>query len=87
MEIGLPDHLDVTQTDPEYYAGIKALLAKYDLQLKTISTHLIGQAVCDNIDHRHKSILPSYIWGDGDPEGFGKRAAEELVRRQKPLKH
>ncbi len=86
LELGLPDHLDVTQTDPEYYAGIKALLAKYDLQLKTISTHLIGQAVCDNIDHRHQSILPSYIWGDGDPEGVRQRAAEELVRTAKAAK-
>src|SRR5690554_6223090 len=79
LELGLPDHLDVRQTDPAYYKGIRALLEKYGLQLHTISTHLIGQAVCDRIDERHKGILPAHIWGDGDPEGVRKRAAEELV--------
>lgn len=72
--------MDVRQTDPAYYQGIKDLLAAYDLGLKTISTHLVGQAVCDNIDFRHQSILPDYIWGDGDPEGVSQRASEELIR-------
>ncbi len=80
LELGLPDHLDVRQTDPAYYKGIKDLLARYDMKLHTISTHLVGQAVCDNIDGRHRGILPDYIWGDGDPEGVRTRAAEELVR-------
>ena len=61
LELGLPNHVDVRQTDTSYYQGIKNLLAKYDLKLYTISTHLIGQAVCDNIDIRHKAILPDYI--------------------------
>jgi sugar phosphate isomerase/epimerase len=80
LELGLPNHVDVRRTDEAYYKGIKDLLAGYDLQLYTISTHLIGQAVCDNIDIRHQSILPDYIWGDGDPEGVRRRAAEELIR-------
>lgn len=50
LELGLPDHLDVRQTDPEYYKGIKDLLGKNGLQLHTISSHLVGQAVCDRID-------------------------------------
>ena len=79
LELGLPDHLDVRQTDPSYYEGIKNLLGKYDLELHAISSHLIGQAVCDRIDERHKAILPDYIWGDGDPEGVRQRAAEELI--------
>jgi sugar phosphate isomerase/epimerase len=45
-----------------------------------ISTHLVGQAVCDNIDERHKTILPDYIYGDGNPEGVRQRAAEELIK-------
>ena len=69
VELGLPSHLDVRQTDPEYYRNIKVTLDKYGLQLFCISNHLIGQAICDNIDQRHKSVLPDYIWGDGDPEG------------------
>ena len=44
-----------------------------------ISTHLVGQAVCDQIDERHKGILPDYIWGDGDPEGVRQRAAQEII--------
>ncbi len=86
LEIGLPDHLDVRREDPAYYQGIKNLLAQYGMQLHTISTHLVGQAVCDRIDHRHKSILPDYIWGDGDPAGVQQRAADELIRTAKAAK-
>ena len=86
LELGLPDHLDVRQTDPAYYKGIKDLLGNQGLQLRTISSHLVGQAVCDRIDERHKAILPAHIWGDGDPEGVSLRAAEELVRTAKAAK-
>ncbi len=86
IELGLPDHLDVRRTDPSYYQGIKNLLAQYGMQLHTISSHLVGQAVCDVIDHRHKSILPDYIWGDGDPAGVQQRAAEELIRTAQAAK-
>jgi sugar phosphate isomerase/epimerase len=44
-----------------------------------ISTHLVGQAVCDRIDERHRSILPEHVWGDGEPEGVRARAADEMV--------
>ncbi len=80
LELGIPAHLDVRNTDPAYYQGIKDLLKKYDLSLYAISVHLIGQAVCDNIDVRHKEILPDYIWGDGEPEGVRKRAADYLIQ-------
>ena len=79
VELGLPDHVDVRRTDTAYYQGIKDLLKKYDLRLYAISTHLVGQAVCDNIDERHKAILPDYIWGDGDPEG---RLSGPLMRQR-----
>ena len=86
LELGLPAHVDVRQTDIAYYDGIKSLLAQYDLKLFTISTHLIGQAVCDKIDERHRNILPDYIWGDGDPEGVRQRAAEEMIRTGRAAK-
>ena len=86
LELGLPTHLDVRRTDIAYYDEIRTLLAQYDLKLFTISTHLIGQAVCDKIDERHKNILPDYIWGDGDPEGVRSRAAEEMIRTGKAAK-
>jgi sugar phosphate isomerase/epimerase len=62
------------------------MLNKYGLKVFAISTHLVGQAVCDNIDERHKGILPDYIWGDGEPEGVRKRAAEEVIRTAEAAK-
>lgn len=80
LELGLPAHVDVRETDPAYYQGIKNMLDDYGLKLFSISTHLISQAVCDRIDERHRSVLPDYIWGDGEEEGIHQRAAEHLVQ-------
>ena len=74
------DHFEVNRADSEYCAAKHALLEKYGLKTYALSCHLVGQAVCDNIDERHRAILPDYIWGDGDPEGVHRRAAEEVVR-------
>ena len=52
---------------------------KYGLKVWAISNHLKGQAVCDDpIDLRHKDIVGSRVWGDGEPEGVRQRAAEEM---------
>ncbi len=80
LELGIPNHLDVSRTDQAYYDGIKALLAGYGLKLYCISVHLISQAICDNVDRRHKAMLPASVWGDGEPEGVRRRAAEYTVR-------
>jgi sugar phosphate isomerase/epimerase len=74
------DHVDVAQaaSDGAYARGRRELLAKHDLSLHAIGNHLAGQAVCDLIDERHRSVLPPRVWGDGDPEGVRKRAAEEM---------
>ncbi|MCT4590701.1 MAG: sugar phosphate isomerase/epimerase [Carboxylicivirga sp.] len=72
------DHFEVNKATPEYCQQKLAILDKYDLKVFAISTHLVGQAVCDQIDERHKEILPDYIWGDGDPDGVRQRAADEL---------
>jgi sugar phosphate isomerase/epimerase len=56
------------------------------LQCHAISAHLVGQAVCDIIDERHKSILPPHVWGDGKPAGVNKRAAEELMNTARAAK-
>lgn len=76
------DHFDVEKalSDDGYCARQRGILEKHDLQLFAISTHLVGQAVLDNIDERHKSILPPHIWGDGKPEGVNERAIEEMKR-------
>lgn len=80
------DHLEIDKADEAYCNERKALLIKYNLQLFSLSTHLVGQCVCDNIDERHKGILPDYIWGDGDPEGVRQRAAQEVIKTGKVAK-
>jgi len=74
------DHFEVDKALAEdgYCQAKRDLLEKYELQLFSISAHLVGQAVCDIIDERHQAILPPYVWGDGDPAGVNQRAAEEL---------
>jgi len=73
------DHFEVDKAlaDDGYCKKKRELLEKNDLQVYAISNHLVGQAVLDTIDERHKSILPPRIWGDGNPAGVNKRAAEE----------
>jgi sugar phosphate isomerase/epimerase len=73
------DHFEVNKADEEYCRKKKETLARYGLKVFAISNHLVGQAVTDRIDQRHKSILPEYIWGDGDPEGVRQRAAREMI--------
>jgi sugar phosphate isomerase/epimerase len=75
------DHFDVRRalTEDGYCDEKRALLEGYDLKIWAISNHLVGQAVCDRIDGRHKSILPAHVWGDGDPAGVNLRAAEEMI--------
>ena len=74
------DHFDVQRALKEdgYAKGRRDLLAKYGLQVFAISNHLVGQAVCDLIDERHKSIIPPHVWGDGEAEGVRQRAAQEM---------
>ncbi|MCR9232509.1 MULTISPECIES: sugar phosphate isomerase/epimerase family protein [Gimesia] len=74
------DHFEVDKalSDDTYCNRKRELLEKYDLQLFSISNHLVGQAVLDNIDQRHQAILPEYVWGDGDPAGVNERAIEEM---------
>lgn len=74
-------HFDVQKAlkEPGYCQARHDLLAKHGLKVWAISNHLVGQAVCDRIDERHKVILPPHVWGDGDPEGVRKRAAREMI--------
>ncbi|MCS7253080.1 MAG: sugar phosphate isomerase/epimerase family protein [Armatimonadota bacterium] len=74
------DHFDVRKAveDPKYCEERKQLLARYGLNVWAISNHLVGQAVLDPIDERHKAILPEHVWGDGNPDGVRERAIEEM---------
>jgi sugar phosphate isomerase/epimerase len=74
------DHFDVREAlaSERYVQDKRDLLEKHGLRCFAIGSHLVGQAVCDLIDERHKSILPEHVWGDGDPEGVRQRAAREM---------
>ncbi len=75
------DHFDVGRalSDPDYVASRWEILSRFGLKAFAISNHLVGQAVCDRIDGRHKEILPPEIWGDGNPVEVNKRAAEHMA--------
>ncbi len=73
------DHFSVREAETggaSYFEGVRERLG--GLGCWAISNHLVGQAVCDPIDERHRSIVPEYVWGDGEPEGVRRRAAEEM---------
>jgi sugar phosphate isomerase/epimerase len=74
------DHFEVDKAleDDAYVKARRDLLERYGLECFAISSHLVGQCICDPIDDRHKAILPPRVWGDGDPEGVRQRAAEEM---------
>ncbi len=75
------DHFEVDKAlaDANYVKEKRALLDKYNLKCFAISTHLVGQAVCDNIDARNLGILPPDVVGDGEPEGVKQRAAKKVM--------
>ena len=75
------DHFDVQRAlhEDDYCQGRHKLLAKYGLKVHAISNHLVGQAVCDLVDQRHRAILPAHVWQDGDPEEVRQRAAQEMM--------
>ena len=76
------DHFEVGKAlqDSGYCDRKREILEEHGLQCFAISNHLVGQAVCDRVDFRHKAIVPDHVWGDGNPEGVRQRAAEEMKR-------
>src|ERR1019366_1015913 len=74
------DHFEVDRAlaELDYCKKKGSLLARHGLNCFAISNHLVGQAVCDLIDERHKAILPADVWGDGKPECVRQRAAEKM---------
>ncbi len=79
------DHFDVARCnqDKDWAKKHWAVLQDHGLGCFALSTHLVGQAVCDRIDERHKAILPAQIWGDGKSEGVQQRAAREVIETGK----
>lgn len=80
------DHFEVDKADDAYCRRKRDLLNTHELQCHAISAHLVGQAVCDKIDERHKAILPPYVWGDGKPDAVNQRAADELKNTARAAK-
>ncbi len=74
------DHFEVGRAleEDRYVATLWEKLKSHGLTCHAISNHLVGQAICDPIDDRHKAIVSDAVWGDGDPEGVRQRAAEEM---------
>src|SRR5947207_8903755 len=70
------DHFEVDKAlkDKNYCKGRWDILKGHGLKAFAISNHLVGQAVCDLIDERHKLILPEDVWGDGQAGGVRPRA-------------
>jgi sugar phosphate isomerase/epimerase len=75
------DHFDVVAAlrDRDYLRRHRELLDANGLQVLAVANHLVGQCVCDPIDARHRTMIPAEVWGDGEPEGVRRRAAERLA--------
>lgn len=82
------DHFEVDKAleDDSYVRGVWELLNANGLACYAISNHLVGQAVADRIDERHKAILPERIWGDGSEDGVRRRAGEEIKNTARAAK-
>ena len=74
------DHFEVDKAlaDDGYCRSRQEILERNHLNVWAIGAHLVGQAVCDRIDERHRAILPPEIYGDGEPEAVRRRAAERM---------
>ncbi len=82
------DHFEVDKAleSDAYLRNRHDILESHGLQCFAISTHLVGQCVCDRIDERHASILPPRIYGDGKEDGVRARAAEEVANTARAAK-
>jgi sugar phosphate isomerase/epimerase len=74
------DHFEVDKAlaDEAYCRSRQEILERNHLNVFAIGAHLVGQAVCDRIDERHRAILPPEVYGDGEEEGVRARAAERM---------
>ena len=74
------DHFEVNKAleDDGYVERKREILERNGLECFAIGNHLVGQAVCDPIDERHRATLAQHVWANGDAEGVRQRAAEEM---------
>ena len=83
------DHFDVDKAavSKKYCKERWEILSDHGLTAFAVSSHLVGQAVCDLIDDRHKAILPADVWGEGNPEKVRRRAAKKLAKTAKACRN
>ena len=57
------DHFQVDRAlgEPDYLREKRELLEQNGLECWAIGAHLVGQAVCDPIDERHRAIVPPEV--------------------------
>ncbi|MDO4573714.1 MAG: sugar phosphate isomerase/epimerase [Planctomycetia bacterium] len=74
------DHFNVHAAldDPHYCSRKHEILENYGLGCWALSAHSYGQCILDDVDFRHRPMLPDYLWGDGNPEGVRARCVEEM---------
>lgn len=74
------DHFEVDRAlaDGGYCRALRELLQRHGLDVWALGAHVVGQAVCDPVDERHRRILQEEIWGDGDPDGVRERAGRRM---------
>ena len=79
------DHFDVEKAlaDDKYIKQKWELLLDNGLESYAISNHLTGQAICDNVDERHKAIVAPGVWVEGNPEATRQNAAKHMANAAK----
>lgn len=82
------DHFEVDKalSQDGYIQSRWDILNKYNLKCFAISSHLVGQCICDPIDKRHQRILPARLWGEGNPEKVRERCIQEMKDTAKAAK-
>jgi sugar phosphate isomerase/epimerase len=77
----LGDHFEVARalSEDDYTSSKLEMLRRHELEAPILSNHRVSQAVGDLIDHRHRDLVPDYVWGDGDPAGVQERATQEMI--------
>ena len=81
------DHFEVDKAaeDKGYCDSRRALLEKHSLQVFSVSNHLAGQLVCDNIDSRHEAFAPPET--HGNPEKMRAWAIDTMKKTARAAKN
>ncbi len=74
------DHFNVRAAleDESYCRKKREKLESLGLGVWALSAHSYGQLILDELDSRHRGMVPEYLWGDGAPMGVRARAIEEM---------